>query len=128
VTKHSSPPPVGREPSNAVEADAVPTGRRSIWPARQPTVSLGGGPWSGSWSPGTRPGAAAVLAEDLPTLCVHLGYPLRLRNRHRSTNLLERSRGEVKRQIDDVGERETKLAIYAGSRGATRQPARPSCS
>ncbi len=30
------------------------TGRRSIWPARRPTVSLGGGPRSGSWSPSTR--------------------------------------------------------------------------
>src|SRR6266542_892452 len=32
------------------------------------------------------PGAAAALAEDLPALCVHLGYPLRLRKRLRSTN------------------------------------------
>ena len=44
------------------------------------------------------PGAAATLAEDLPALCVHLDYPLRLRKRLRSTNLLERSLGEVKRR------------------------------
>jgi hypothetical protein len=31
------------------------------------------------------PGAAAALAQDLPALCVHLGYPLRLRKRLRST-------------------------------------------
>lgn len=43
------------------------------------------------------PSDAAVLAEDLPVLCVHLGYPLRLRKRLRSTILLERSLGEVKR-------------------------------
>jgi hypothetical protein len=35
------------------------------------------------------PSAAACLAEDLPALCVHLRYPLRLRKRLRSTNLLE---------------------------------------
>ena len=37
------------------------------------------------------PSAAACLAEDLPALCVHLEYPVRLRRRLRSTNLLERS-------------------------------------
>jgi hypothetical protein len=35
------------------------------------------------------PSAAACLAEDLPALCVHLRYPLRLRKRLRSINLLE---------------------------------------
>ncbi len=35
--------------------------------------------------------AAASLAEDLPALCAHPEYPLRLRKRLRSTNLLERS-------------------------------------
>jgi putative transposase len=49
------------------------------------------------------PGAAAALAEDLPALCVHLGYPLRLRKRLRSTNLLERSLGEVKRRTKVIG-------------------------
>jgi len=42
------------------------------------------------------PRAAACLAADLPALCVHLNYPLRLRKQVRSTNLLERSLGEVK--------------------------------
>jgi hypothetical protein len=42
--------------------------------------------------------AVACLAEDLPALCVHLEYPLRLRKRLRSTNLLERSLEEVKRR------------------------------
>ena len=41
------------------------------------------------------PSAAACLAEDLPALCVHLRYPLHLRKRLRSTNLMERSLGEV---------------------------------
>ena len=49
------------------------------------------------------PGAAAALAEDLPALCVHLAYPLRLRKRLRSTNLLERSLGEFKRRTKVIG-------------------------
>ncbi len=49
------------------------------------------------------PSAAACLAEDLPALCVHLRFPLRLRHRLRSTNLLERSLGEVKRRTRVIG-------------------------
>lgn len=49
------------------------------------------------------PSAAACLAEDLPALCIHLNYPLRLRKRLRSTNLLERSLGEVKRRTKVIG-------------------------
>lgn len=49
------------------------------------------------------PSAAACLAEDLPALCIHLSYPLRLRKRLRSTNLLERSLGEVKRRTRVIG-------------------------
>jgi putative transposase len=49
------------------------------------------------------PSAAACLADDLPALCVHLHYPLHLRKRLRSTNLLERSLGEVKRRTRVIG-------------------------
>jgi len=49
------------------------------------------------------PSAAACLAEELPALCVHLAYPLRLRKRLRSTNLLERSLEEVKRRTKVIG-------------------------
>ncbi len=49
------------------------------------------------------PSAAACLAEDLPALCAHLNYPLQLRKRLRSTNLLERSLGEVKRRTKVIG-------------------------
>ena len=49
------------------------------------------------------PSAAACLAEDLPALCVHLRYPLRLRRRLRSTNLLERSLEEVRRRTKVIG-------------------------
>ncbi len=49
------------------------------------------------------PSAAACLAEDLPALCVHLNFPLQLRKRLRSTNLLERSLGEVKRRTRVIG-------------------------
>jgi putative transposase len=49
------------------------------------------------------PSAAECLAEDLPALCIHLNYPLRLRKRLRSTNLLERSLGDVKRRTKVIG-------------------------
>jgi hypothetical protein len=49
------------------------------------------------------PSAAACLGEDLPALCVHLAYPLRLRTPLRSTNLLERSLEEVKRRTKVIG-------------------------
>jgi len=49
------------------------------------------------------PSAAACLAEDLPALCLHLRYPLSLRRRLRSTNLLERSLEEVRRRTKVIG-------------------------
>jgi transposase-like protein len=49
------------------------------------------------------PSAAACLADDLPALCVHLRYPLHLRKRLRSSNLLERSLGEVRRRTKVIG-------------------------
>ena len=47
--------------------------------------------------------AAACLADDLPALLVHLKYPLRHRRKWRSTNLLERSLGEVRRRTKVIG-------------------------
>lgn len=47
--------------------------------------------------------AAACLADDLGALVVHLRYPLRHRRRWRSTNLLERSLGEVRRRTKVIG-------------------------
>ena len=47
--------------------------------------------------------AARCLADDLDTLVVHLRYPTRHRRRWRSTNLLERSLGEVKRRTKVMG-------------------------
>jgi transposase-like protein len=47
--------------------------------------------------------AARCLADDLDALIVHLRYPLRHRERWRSTNLLERSLGEVKRRTKVIG-------------------------
>jgi transposase-like protein len=52
---------------------------------------------------GQYPTAAACLAEDLPALCVHLRYPLHLRKRLRSTNLLERSLEVVRRRTKVIG-------------------------
>jgi putative transposase len=47
--------------------------------------------------------AAKCLADDLDALVVHLRYPTRHRRRWRSTNLLERSLGEVKRRTKVMG-------------------------
>jgi putative transposase len=47
--------------------------------------------------------AAKCLADDLEALVVHLRYPTRQRRRWRSTNLLERSLGEVKRRTKVIG-------------------------
>jgi putative transposase len=47
--------------------------------------------------------AAKCLNEDLDALVVHLRYPTRHRRRWRSTNLLERSLGEVKRRTKVIG-------------------------
>jgi transposase-like protein len=47
--------------------------------------------------------AAACLADDLDALVAHLRHPLRHRRRWRSTNLLERSLGEVKRRTKVIG-------------------------
>jgi transposase-like protein len=47
--------------------------------------------------------AAKCLADDLDALVVHLRYPPRHRRRWRSTNLLERSLGEVRRRTKVIG-------------------------
>jgi putative transposase len=47
--------------------------------------------------------ASKCLADDLDVLVVHLRYPPRHRRRWRSTNLLERSLGEVKRRTKVMG-------------------------
>ncbi len=47
--------------------------------------------------------AAACLADDLEALCAHLRYPRKHRRVWRSTNLLERSLGEVKRRTKVIG-------------------------
>lgn len=47
--------------------------------------------------------AAACLAGDLDALLVHLNYPLGHRRKWRSTNLLERSLGEVRRRTKVIG-------------------------
>ena len=47
--------------------------------------------------------AAKCLADDLDALVVHLRHPTRHRRRWRSTDLLERSLGEVKRRTKVIG-------------------------
>ena len=52
---------------------------------------------------GAYPSAAACLADDVAALTVHLAYPLRLKRRLRSTNLLERSLEEVRGRTKVIG-------------------------
>jgi hypothetical protein len=59
--------------------------------------------------------AASCLADDLDALVVHLRYPLRHRERWRSTNLLERSLGEVKRRTKVMGRSPARPAAYHSS-------------
>jgi hypothetical protein len=47
--------------------------------------------------------AARCLSDDLDALVVHVRYPLRHRERWRSTNLLEGSLGEVRRRTKVMG-------------------------
>lgn len=78
-----------------------PTGLRSRRPPRRRTERPGCGDWSPTWSTRTR--ARPPAWPRTPALCVHLEYPLRLRKRLRSTNLLERSLEEVKRRTKVIG-------------------------
>jgi putative transposase len=74
------------------------------------------------------PSAAVCLAEDLPALCAHLRYPLRLRKRP-LTNLLERSLGEVKRRTKVIGrfpgETSCLQSLLGGPRPRHRRRQRP---
>ena len=81
--------------------------RAAYWAALDGATSPSGaehGLWVLVGDLGTEyPSAAACLADDLPALTVHLAYPLRLRKRLRSTNLLERSLEEVRRRTKVIG-------------------------
>jgi transposase-like protein len=59
--------------------------------------------------------AARCLAEDLDAVVVHLRYPLRHRERWRSTNLLERSLGEVRRRTKVMGRFPARKAAFHSS-------------
>ena len=59
--------------------------------------------WSTSSTGPATPPRPKCLADDLDALVVHLRYPTRHRRRWRSTNLLERSLGEVKRRTKVIG-------------------------
>ena len=86
--------PVGKLPSASESASSrVMAGARrgdSSAMASAETRAIGEEPRSGYHA------AAACLAEDLDALIVHLKYPLRHRRKWRSTDLLERSLGEVR--------------------------------
>jgi transposase-like protein len=76
--------------------------------------------------------AARCLADDLSALCVHLRYPGRHRRRWRSTNMLERSFGEVKRRTKVIGrfpgESSCLSLVWAVSTSTSRTPATASTS
>jgi transposase-like protein len=73
---------------------------------------------------------ARCLADDLDALVVHLRYPLRHRRRWRSTNLLERSLGEVKRRTKVMGRfpGETSCLTSSGRCLTCSSPTRPTAS
>jgi putative transposase len=82
--------------------------RRAYWQAldearTSATQESGSRPSSQSSSEPAMPPTLAALADDLDALVVHLRYPLRHRKRWRSTNLLERTLGEVKRRTKVIG-------------------------
>ena len=74
--------------------------------------------------------AARCLADDLDALVVHLRHPPRHRRRWRSTNLLERSLGEVKRRTKVMGRFPAKTAACRspGRSSTSSSPTRPTAS
>jgi len=91
------PPTVGNRPSHLLALPHIGQAATAAGFSRPRDSSGGVG------SERSYPSAAACLAEDLPALCVTSRYPLRLRKRLRSTNLLERSLEEVKRRTKVIG-------------------------
>jgi putative transposase len=69
--------------------------------------------------------AARCLADDLDALVVHLRYPTRHRRRWRSTNLLERSLGEVKRRTKVIGRFPRRDQLPHARLGRARSPHHP---
>jgi putative transposase len=94
--------------------------RRAYWQAldearTSATQESGSRPSSQSSSEPAMPPTLAALADDLDALVVHLRYPLRHRKRWRSTNLLERTLGEVKRRTKVIGRFLGEGAAYRSS-------------
>jgi putative transposase len=89
-------------PSANASASARPTGKRSMTPSTSATAS-NDYKLVDQLAKAGYTAAARCLADDLDALVVHLRYPLRHRRRWRSTNLLERSLGEVKRTTKVTG-------------------------
>ena len=101
---HRAAQPAGEAPqARARPRSAVPTGRRWM---KRPARSDGRERLQALVDDLDKAGytaAAKCLTDDLDALVVHLRYPLRHRRRWRSTNLLERSLGEVKRRTKVIG-------------------------
>src|SRR5215472_11288404 len=99
----------GRQPSGSPSVTRTRAPCRSYRRSTSaPPSSAGRGPPGPRQGRGRRAGGDPTarppcVDEDLPALCVHLEYPLRLRERLRSTNLLERSLEEVQRRTKVIG-------------------------
>ena len=72
-------------------------------PSTSATASSDSRPSSTSSIRPATPPRRSAWTDDLDALVVHLRYPTRHRRRWRSTNLLERSLGEVKRRTKVIG-------------------------
>ena len=101
---HRAAQPATRScPSASANASSRPTGKRWMTRSTSATPSSASKPSSTSSTRTGYAAAAKCLADDLDALVVHLRYPPRHRRRWRSTNLLERSLGEVKRRTKVMG-------------------------
>jgi putative transposase len=94
--------PSCRSGQGSMSASGPPTGPRSMGQRRQLRPRPAFGSSSASSAASTRRSPPA-WPTDVVAPTVHLAYPLRLRRRLRSTNLLERSLEEVRRRTKVIG-------------------------
>jgi hypothetical protein len=90
-------------PSESASASAGSTGSRWTRPSANATASSGSRRWSASSTGPAPPPQPAALATTSTRSSCTCATPTRHRRRWRSTNLLERSLGEVKRRTKVIG-------------------------
>ena len=94
---------LAKVPDRERSASAASTGKPSMRRSARATDADDSWRWSAISISVGYTAAAKCLADDLEAVVVHLRYPTRHRRRWRSTNLLERSLGEVKRRTKVIG-------------------------